>query len=152
MELSEAAREALSRFFRHLPEQDDLTLIVLKGHLLVEQQMRDIVRKHAPECEVKRINRVTFSPLTRVTRALVGPDALVDDWWQAIDVLNKLRNQLAHELESTKVEALATQFSQLLRVEDVMGSISLAFGLPDTPEQRFKAGVALLCGRLLALA
>ncbi len=33
------------RFFKHLPETDDLTLLVLKGHLLIEEQLNDALAK-----------------------------------------------------------------------------------------------------------
>ena len=69
VEFSDASREALLRLVRHLPNENDLTLLVLKGHLVVEQQLRDIVNQRAPGTEVDKIARVNFWKLTRVARA-----------------------------------------------------------------------------------
>lgn len=146
MELSDDASAALQRFFRHLPQQADLTLIVLKGHLLVEQQMRDIVRKRATPGEAEKIGRWTsFHALTRVTRAYGTGTPEGDwreEWWDAIDVLNKLRNELAHQLESKQVEMLANRFVELV------GSSFLFPGQVDTVEHRVKNALGILSGGL----
>jgi len=101
--LGKVSREAILRIVRHLPQQQDLALIVLKGHLLVEQQMRDIARLRAVDTEVDKIAGLKFWSLTRVVRALVN-DGVPNSWWEAIDALNKLRNELAHKLESPGIE------------------------------------------------
>jgi hypothetical protein len=59
------------RFFTHLlPAGDDLTLIVLKGHLLIEEQLnarlQDLARKPEPLSEA----RLRFHALSKLCMAL----------------------------------------------------------------------------------
>jgi len=137
--LPDEAIAALNRFVAHIP-QKGLDLIVLKAHLLIELQLRDIVRKHAAPSELPKMERATFWTLTRVARALVGTE-LPDERWDAIDTLNQLRNKIAHQLNSPKVEALATRFVELM-------------GGPLTPEleepldELVREAAAMLCGSL----
>jgi hypothetical protein len=109
--LPDEAVAALNRLVDHLPRKD-LTLIVLKAHLLIERQLRDIVRKHAAPTEVVKMEGAKFWTLTRVARALVGTK-IPDEGWDAVDTLNQLRNEIAHQLNSPKVEALAIRFVEL---------------------------------------
>jgi hypothetical protein len=145
MELSPDALAAIDRLVRHLPAQNDLTLIVLKGHLLVEQQMRDIVRTRAAPSEVAKTDRWSFSARTRLTRAYVAVESneLTADVWEVVDVLNALRNELAHRLESPNVPALAA------RLVDLQGVADLGDLFPhDTMEERVRTAIAMLVGRL----
>ncbi|MGL6531044.1 hypothetical protein ACSZM9_18850 [Aeromonas hydrophila] len=42
----------LTHFFEKLPNDGDLMLLVLKGHLLIEQQIRSYVNNHFPNQKV----------------------------------------------------------------------------------------------------
>jgi hypothetical protein len=154
--ISAASLDAIRRMLRHLPQQNDLTLIVLKSHLLIEQQMMDVVRKRAPADEVKKIERLKFFPLTRVTRALIEREAVAedrwdDDWWEAIDLLNTLRNRLAHRLEAADAKTLAEQFVTLVSADYpdwFGGGIERIVGPDRSLEAKCKACVAILCTAL----
>jgi hypothetical protein len=115
----DAFRVSVRRVIAHLPAQNDLTLIVLKGHLLVERVMYDIVRsrRQSPSAVVKA--KLSFWKLARLTEGVLGTEAPV--WvWTSIDALNQLRNKLVHELEPTEVEREAVAFVDKLN----------EFGLP----------------------
>lgn len=149
-DFSNEAIAAIRRMVKHLPQQYDLTLIVLKGHLLIEQQMMDIVRKRTPADEAAKINTLRFFPLTRVVRALAGPE-VPDVTWQGIDLLNKIRNSLAHKLEPADTEVFAAQLVGLLRPDlDSLGWL-VGGGDPTSLEMRLKAAIAVLSGLLVRL-
>jgi hypothetical protein len=94
------------RYDKHMPETDDLTLIVLKGHLLVEEQLVDLVNRVMPNPQF--LPKFTFYNLARVARAAYPrhPEFPV---WELILKLNQLRNDLAHKLESGQRQATLTE-------------------------------------------
>lgn len=104
---------ALGRVAAHLPVED-LTLIVLKGHLLVEEQLFAMIRESVvfPDAFVKW--RPRYRDISAVAKALFyRPD---EGWlWESIDHLNALRNDLVHKLEPKELEE---------RIETVFGRCS----------------------------
>lgn len=89
---------------KYLPETDDMTLITLKGHLLVEEVLEDIVLQYCREPEVLSKIRITFFLKLRLAQALVGSDQVPELLWKLAEALNSLRNELSHQLDSPKVE------------------------------------------------
>jgi hypothetical protein len=145
--LSGDAVAAINRLAEHLRNESDLTLIVLKGHLLIERQMRDILRTHAAPSELAKIDRWSFSALTRLTRAYVRAETQpLDDLWDSIDMLNALRNELAHQLDSPKVAALTERLMKLSGAEDAVPDFQ-----QDSLELRVKTTLSFLVGRLTSL-
>ena len=125
-------------------------MIVLKGHLLVEQQLRDIVNQCAAADEIPKLAQMKFWPLTRVARAFVGTE-IPDEWWQAIDALNSLRNKMAHRLETPDAIALSDGIVRLIDApldSDTLPNLVLD---PDSPESRLKGALAGLTGGLMAI-
>lgn len=110
--------QRLGRILTHLPKTDDLTLITLKGHLLIEEVLDDLIFLKCKEPEVLRNVDLSFFVKARMARALVGSSladgsVLPEHVWDMIDALNSLRNELAHTLESSKVESKANRFIEL---------------------------------------
>lgn len=136
--------EAIARFLRLLPTGDDLTLIVLKGHILIEEQLLAIIQENVPYPNPIEADSLRYPQLARVAEALVYAEE--DDWlWTAIQRLNKLRNVLAHELESPKLDHLIENF--LVPID----AISARIGLPPSGSQlheRLKGRLAFLFGAL----
>jgi hypothetical protein len=83
-----------------MPETDDLTLIVLKGHLLVEELLVDLADLALPHAQYLP-PKFSFHNLAHVVRAAVQQRS-DNPGWELILELNTLRNDLAHKLESTK--------------------------------------------------
>lgn len=98
------------RFLAHLPDSDDLALITLKGHLLVEEILNDIIAHHCKKASVLTDINIAFLIKTRFAHALVGDDSLPKQIWPMIDALRMLRNELAHKLESPKLEGAVSKF------------------------------------------
>jgi hypothetical protein len=94
------------RIDRHMPRSDDLTLLVLKGHLLVEEGLDALLRVLLKNPEaLAPANLNLFSRLC-IVRALFGNTEMID----AAIALNNLRNKLAHHLEHPQVERLTNDF------------------------------------------
>ncbi|SRR6266571_705493 len=133
--------QALHRLIEHLPQSDDLTLIVLKGHLLVEERLLDLVglRLRANDNALKDA-RLRFAQLIPLARVASGRDQY-PGLWRALERLNSLRNDLAHHLEPRQVEGLAKAI-----IDDV-GDIA-GIRRSDPISTRLRGAVAFLYGAL----
>ncbi|UJJ51046.1 hypothetical protein [Rhodanobacter denitrificans] len=98
------------RFRAHLPDSDDLALITLKGHLLVEEILDDIIAHHCKNPTALAGSRMGFQLKAQLARALVGDDSLPQQLWPMLDALRVLRNELAHKLDSPKLEKVVSKF------------------------------------------
>lgn len=112
-------RRRLKRLLEKLPLGGTPDLVVLKGHLLLEEVLLDILksafRRHPQGI---RDARLRFPQIASLVRGLVDDPKL--DWlWLALDKINQLRNDLAHRLEPQQFERLAAELVDLVapRVE-----------------------------------
>jgi hypothetical protein len=88
---------------------EDGTLIVLKGHLVLEELMRMKVDAVVKNPEFLARANLSFFQLLYIARALFPDDARTQlsrgdravNLWEIIEAWNQLRNQLAHRLEPT---------------------------------------------------
>jgi hypothetical protein len=101
-----------TRFARmgdHLPESTDLCLLTLKGHLLAEEMLEEIIRHYCASPQELDGVEIGFYVKVRLAKSLVGtigPNYV----WAMADALNALRNELSHKLEGMKVEAKIERF------------------------------------------
>lgn len=135
----------LGRIAQHLPEEGDLTLITLKGHLLVEEMLDTIV---ASKCKDKSILvgvEIGFYVKLKLAAALVGSEAspLV---WSMAEKLNALRNALAHKLEHPLAQKRLETFLGLIRSpnDDLSSS--------GDSEKDLRHAIIFLLGGLMAIA
>jgi hypothetical protein len=78
---------------------DDLLVIILRGHLIIEAELTDIYQRLLKNpAALESGGTLGFSLKLRLVRALAGDDALPDEMWVALRELNKVRNELAHKL------------------------------------------------------
>jgi hypothetical protein len=101
------------RFFRLLPDVGDATLIVLKGHLLIEEQLNDILYDTCLLPKYIDDARLSFYQKIMLVRSLIGKDLkgnATEDPWRSLVALNSVRNQLAHHLEPTDVDDRIDKF------------------------------------------
>jgi hypothetical protein len=97
-----SSEERFERFIRLLPAIDDPALVVLKGHLLIEELLNDIIENCCGLQQYVGEAKLTFIQKTMLTRALVGKNLKgvePDEPWRSLEVSNSLRNQLAHHIE-----------------------------------------------------
>jgi len=87
----------------------DLTLIILKGHLLIEEQLNDFFDRCAMYPRVLDDARLSFAQKLRVVRAFCAvPNDSIG--WLLADKLNKLRNKISHHVEVPDLAALVDAF------------------------------------------
>lgn len=103
---------ALQRLIDHMPKQFDLTLVTLKGHLLVEEQLDDYIDRHLRNSAALHGEQVQFKLKVKLAQALSDP-VWPESTWTALLTLNKLRNSLAHRLENANLAVLMEEFIRL---------------------------------------
>jgi hypothetical protein len=133
-------QDSLVTFLRHFPRTDDATLIILKGHLLLEEEINNLLHEMLPNPEALDGLQINFFTKTQFARALIKNEAL-DTILDAAEKLNRLRNRLAHNLEPSGVEAAIRDF--------VTAADGRILGGETAPEQQLKRRIAFLCGQLL---
>ena len=101
--LFDAQDERSKRYEALLPNSDDVSLVVLKGHLVIEEMLFEIAAAHCSSPEHLANARLTFAQLLQVTQALVKLP-VGSKVWQAALMLNGIRNSLVHNLEPKEIE------------------------------------------------
>jgi hypothetical protein len=101
------------RFRRHFPRRsNDFALVVLKGHLLLEESVNHLLAALLYRPEAIEGANLRFHQKLCLIRALapVGPQGEVFRFADAAEKLNTMRNRLAHHLDHPQIEALARDF------------------------------------------
>ena len=100
--LSDEQRKRFTeRFAEHLGKVDELTLVVLKGHLLLEEAIEKIISTFVFHPEQLADGRLTFVQRVAIARSM-SLDEHENTMWDLILAINALRNDLAHSLDSPK--------------------------------------------------
>jgi hypothetical protein len=125
--IEEMAFKSLVEFFSHLPRDGNLDLSLLKGHLLIEQRLNDLISRDVQH--PKFLPDLRFLQKMQLVRA---NNARADEtWiWEALAKLNKARNELSHSLAKEKLEAKVEEFVRF--VESHKNTPS-----PDLATERF---------------
>lgn len=99
-----------TRLQLHLPRSGDVALVVLKGHLLVEEVLEEIIKSNCyhPDKIIRDGTELGFFLKVRIAAALCPFD--MHEMWAAAEALNSLRNCLSHRLEPEKKEARILAF------------------------------------------
>ena len=126
-----------------MPRSDNLTLIVLKGHLLVEEELNEILNLKLRLPKALFDARLSFNQRLAVLKALLGSERDSGIRFKAIEHLNSLRNKLAHNLEPKALEESVriclAEFKEPDREQDFS---------EEKMSVRLKRCLALLCGEL----
>lgn len=91
----------LKRFAEQMTQVDELALVVLKGHLVLEEQLERILgtfvfhRKHLEAADLSFYKKVCLA-------RSVSLDEPENSMWELVLAVNALRNELAHALHSEK--------------------------------------------------
>ena len=104
----------LGRIAQHLPDTTDLTLITLKGHLLVEELLDAIIASHCKDESVLHGVEIGFFVKVKLAAALTGKEGPSFAWTMS-EKLNSLRNALAHKLEHPLGQKRLESFLKLFR-------------------------------------
>ena len=119
-------KETTERYFSAMRKDDDAIFYILKGHLLIEQSLDNVIRSALPNPESFSSMRLSCAGKISLARALCWEhsDSVV---WDMIISVNKLRNHLAHKLDSAKRDSLiSVAFSHLYRFTRESGGDEVA--------------------------
>ncbi len=127
---------------RHLDATEDPTLLILRGHLLVEERLRNIVDRICQSPDELPSARLSFYQVLCLCRAIVGRHD--DPAWGFVTRLNEVRNRMAHRLDPGDLDAL-------------VGSVVERLGAPyagrcDTALDKFREATYYACGYFDAIS
>ncbi len=114
--MSEPLGKNLSRFLKQMAEVDQVTQVVLKGHLLCEESLGRVIENfvfypsHLDACHLSFYQKVEMS------RALCLRKNNFTIW-ELLLAINSLRNELAHSLESSKRQGKIEKVKRLVAEE-----------------------------------
>jgi hypothetical protein len=138
----------IERVRNHLPAGNDLTLIALKGHLLAEEALDDLIRYYCKQPEHLDDVEIRFFVKAKVARALAG-HIVWTGLWPLIDALNSVRNDLAHKLESPKLRDRVIRFLNLRKeLAPLLYDPEIDPSNWDAVAERFRSDISLLLGQL----
>jgi len=133
-----------------LPDSPDHILIILKGHLLVEQEVNGLLEVTVPNPKPLRIrdsNPPKFAHKLSLLKALIPKPKPVRNLWDVVKGLNDLRNDLAHELSPENVEGKIDKF-----VTDVFNAFGSPKSFPKKDRgERLRQSIVLIVHRLTCL-
>src|SRR5436305_42925 len=112
--------EVFKRFARLMPTKD-LTLIVLKGHLLVEEQMDKFIENSLREAAAPFDSLgLPFKRKWKFAKQLHRPRDLFPEIWGSVNDLNELRNVIAHNPEVADLAQRCAAFvERVVRAKEV---------------------------------
>lgn len=110
----------------NLQSLEDVELILLKGHLVIEQLLTELLEQNLEEPErLKSINLMFYKKL-EIYLAISGNSIISKNLEAVLKDLNLLRNKLAHDLKHPQFDQLLNEWVQHAsreRIDD-----------PDNPE------------------
>ena len=106
---------SFKKFYTLLPRGNDVTLLILKLHLLVEEQVRAFVDERLPNSAALEDAKLECHQAICLAEALSAED-IHAKVWEAARKLNTLRNHIAHTLEPKGVLDRMNYISSLIGV------------------------------------
>jgi hypothetical protein len=148
LKIDAEAEIRIERVRKYLPAGNDLTLIALKGHLLAEEALDDLIRFYCRQPEHLDDVEIRFMVKARMARALSG-HIVWTGLWPLIDALNSVRNNLAHNLESPKLRDRVIRFLNLRKeLAPLLYDPDIDPDNWDAVAERFRSDISLLLGQL----
>ena len=127
---------AYNELTEHLPnESEDPALIILKGQLLIERQVRKFIDSRLPN--PKAFQKQTFNAAQCIAIAeSMCLDRKEPEWlWKQVKELNVIRNKLAHTLGNENIDKRINSFvstisnAQKLESKSISRAISRLYGM-----------------------
>ena len=131
--------QLMGRIVTHIPETTDLSLITLKGHLIMEEELYKALKTKAPNPEHIDKANLKFSQLLQVAKAFYFEQH--QSWvWGAASKLNGIRNDYSHSLVPENGGEKVTEFIEL--VEAHAGSTK------GDGFEHYRRAIAMVCAEL----
>ena len=111
--LHEGLRPAAARFLHWLGQTEDRSLLVLRSQLLVEEQLREALAILILAPQYLSLDRLSFYRLLRLFQAISGAED-ANASIRFLYGLNKLRNDIAHNLEVEQLESRMAELTSII--------------------------------------
>ena len=109
--LTRELNEAGARYLRLVPESPgDWLAVVLKSHLLIEEQLTRIIRYGVVDFSPLENTRIGFELKAKFAQAFTAQYAVPSALWRAVNALNAARNLLGHEAEPVDLRKKLSTF------------------------------------------
>ena len=139
METPSSGLSFLDRADEHLDKISDPVLLLLKGHLIVEESLRSLVASNVKNPKFLKQANLSFYQILNIAKAmffdLANEPTDMTKVWDAFVALNSIRNALAHELEPKDISPLLRRFfviwpgqPQSLNDKAIIVPINMALG------------------------
>jgi hypothetical protein len=132
-------RETLRQLIDHL-ESDQAAIVVLKGHLVIEETLTAAIGKFVFHPEHLEGARLNFAQKLAISRCL-SLDQNANSIWDLVAQLNKLRNTLSHSLEGSQ-RAKAMDLLRTAYIKECGGKL---YDLEEKDEVLLLTGVIGMC-------
>jgi hypothetical protein len=106
--------EDFKRFSQFIPYEGENDLLILKGHLLVEELLSELIKHFLSKGNplgIKLEKNMMFAQKLNLCWALIG-NKIDNQQWENLKKLNVLRNSMSHSLEpkdfNEKIETFTT--------------------------------------------
>ena len=145
MDNKQITKELALKVYREFEKYDKSIMVVIKGHLLVEESLNVIIDNfvHHPSKLAK--SRLSFFQKIHLARSMSVSDQ-DNSVWKLIEKLNSLRNDVAHKLNSEnrqdKIDELIRLYEDEIEESDEIET--------SNQEQTLKFAVSFCLGFLMA--
>ena len=110
-EISARVIAAFRRFLQLLPHGKDRELLVLKAHLLIEEQIRTLISEQLKNPIALKKAKLSCHHCICLAQSFFPPD--FQPWiWDAARELNGIRNEIAHNIELDALDERIERFVQ----------------------------------------
>jgi len=112
--LNKIYKEHSFKYNKHLTPELDITSLVLKSHLFLEEILHEIILLQCKNPKALDSIQFSFHHKLKLAEALHGAHfynfEIPFRIWPVLDALNKLRNELAHRIDSSKLDEKIVKF------------------------------------------
>ena len=144
-ELYAAQERETDRYSALLPKTDDVSLVVLKGHLIIEEMLFEIAASHCAIPKELENAKLSFAQLLHMTQALLKIPRRPRTW-EAIALLNNIRNSLVHNLEPKEINKKIEALDQMCTLSDE--PYPPGYVKPTEPARIAAAAISFIMGGL----
>lgn len=111
MKKSEPASD-LVRYLKLIQEPGKLELLVLRAHMLFEEQLRALIDEYLPVPNNFRHEIFGFSQCLSLVKAIYWKPS--NEWiWECVTLLNSVRNAMAHKLKTHDDESVKEKLNRI---------------------------------------
>jgi hypothetical protein len=130
----------------------DVDLLVLKGHLLVEQFLTSLIESYCWRPRFLEDAKLSFFNKVKLARCFVKHPMRDDSVWDNVECLNRLRNELGHKWKPKRREKLIRDFlTYRARKEEKVDPSRIDLSTDERCAEEVGRSIAWLIGQLSAI-